>query len=155
MSSFSQFVNEDDRPEREERDETHDDVTTAANSLRMISGGGAMQSSNNKQCALQSSNNKQSSKNNDNNIGAIVAKSKKAAASLWTLLHAKVRLLRGLRRTTASCAKHILYLVTTELQARRQSMLTPRLRRGKANVPAHEDLFCWSWRVVSNPSQRL
>ena len=26
-----------------------------------------------------------------NNVGALVAKSKKAASSLWTLLHAKVR----------------------------------------------------------------
>jgi hypothetical protein len=154
MSSFSQFVNKDDRPERDERDEKHDDVTTAANSLRMISGGGALQSSNNKQCASQLSNNKQSSKNNDN-IGAIVAKSKKAAASLWTLLHAKVRSLQCRRRITASCAKHTLHLVTTELQARCKSMLTPRLCGGKANVPAHEDLFCWSWRVVSNPAQRL
>lgn len=90
MSSFSQFVNKDDRPEREEKNEKYDDVTAAANSLRMISEGGALQSSDNKQCALQSSNDKRPSKNNDNNIGAIVAKSKKAAASLWTLLHAKV-----------------------------------------------------------------
>jgi hypothetical protein len=112
MSSFSQFVNEDDKPEREERDEKRDDVTAAANSLRMISGGGALQSTDNKQCALQSSDNKRPSQNNDNNIGAIVAKSKKAAASLWTLLHAKVRFLQGRRRIMASCAKLTLYFVT-------------------------------------------
>jgi hypothetical protein len=34
----------------------------------------------------------------DTDVGEIVAKSKKAAASLWTLLHAKVRVFVGLPR---------------------------------------------------------
>jgi hypothetical protein len=49
------------------------------------------QSPNNSEAASSRVSRKEASNKAGNDVGALVAKSKKAAASLWTLLHAKVR----------------------------------------------------------------